>query len=129
MRQPGNPQGSSNAAGKFGRRDMITGSNFYPDGTQNDNYLLKPIAYFGGQSGSSQRHKFSSVPDLWAVRGSPDFDVNHKKYSVNSDTAGIGYSSAAANPSCSYELVPNNPDPVLKLIVTSHESVYLSFRF
>lgn len=139
MSKPGNTNSSCGDGGvsndKYSRRDVTGGSScFYTgenpvDGTQNDNFHLKPIAYFGGNlksssySASQQRQKFSSVPDLWAVRGSPDFDVNHKKYSVNSDTAAVGVH--VINPSGSHEPAVDNPDPVLKLIVTSHESVYL----
>lgn len=130
MNKQGSTQGGESSGGD--RKDVTLGSNYYymgessmVDDIPNDNYLLKPIAYFGGHSvgTAQQRQKFSSVPDLWAVRGSPDFDVNHKKYSVNSDTAAVGVH--VINPSGSHEFTVDNPDPVLKLIVTSHESVYL----
>lgn len=129
IKQPGNTSDSSTTARYSGsRRDTSVAGNYYEHfggGGPNDNYLLKPISYYGGQSSSgSQRQKFSSVPDLWAVRGSPDFDVNpHKKHSINSDTGTVGVS--VINPASSREIELDNPDPVLKLIVTSHESVYL----
>lgn len=122
------PQGSSMTGGngRLSRGDISNYCNresHVGESTQKDNYLLKPIAYFGGEA-NSQRLKFSSVPDLWAVRGSPELDVNHhKKHSINSDTGTCGVHTI--NPSSSHELAVEDPNPVLKLIVTSQESVYL----
>jgi hypothetical protein len=75
----------------------------------------------------SVRQKYSSVPDLWAVRGSPILHHNRKKSSILSDsvvdTSTLFYLSEEYP--LSSQPVKSSSNPVLKLTATSDESPYL----